>query len=105
MSIDLTTVILLSLGMFLLGAVIEGGMRHKKIREKRLEGPHSDRIEFALHHIRHKQTKKITKELWQELTGVTRDTATHDLEHLVELGMLKKKGRGRGVHYVFIKHQ
>ncbi|MDX1608315.1 MAG: hypothetical protein R3251_03845 [Candidatus Spechtbacterales bacterium] len=105
MNIDLTTVILLSLGFFLLGAVIEGGIRHKKIKDKRLEKPHSDRIEFALHHIKHKGIKKIKKELWQEITGTSRDTATHDLEHLVELGLLKKKGRGRGIHYVFTKHE
>jgi len=47
-----------------------------------------------------KKTGKITNSGYQELTGVTRKTASRDLDGLVEKGILEMIGSRRGAYYV-----
>lgn len=51
----------------------------------------------ALEYIQEKG--KITNREYRELTSISRNTATNDLQALVEKGILKQVGRGRGVYY------
>ena len=46
---------------------------------------------------------RITNSEVQKLTGATRKTASRDLDELVELNLLERKGKGRGTHYVEAK--
>ena len=46
---------------------------------------------------------RITNSEVQELTGATRKTASRDLDELVDLKLLERKGKGRGTHYVEAK--
>jgi len=94
-----------ALVVFTLGVLLELWMRQISVREKTHEKPYSKRIDSALHHLKHQGVKKITNDFWQEITGVSHATATRDLSELEDMGILKKKGRGRGVHYVFTKHE
>jgi len=43
---------------------------------------------------------KITNADYAEMFGVSRNTATNDLSDLVEKGLVKRVGRGRGSYYV-----
>ena len=48
-----------------------------------------------------KEHGRITNREFQEISGISKPTATRDLESLVSSGILKKEGTtGRGVHYV-----
>lgn len=89
-----------SFAVFVLAVLFELHLRAKKQRKARHEKPHSKRIDQALEHIKEKGIEKITNDIWEEATGVSHATAARDLNHLVELGILEKKGRGRGVHYI-----
>lgn len=46
---------------------------------------------------------RITNSEVQALTGSARKTASRDLDELVDLGLLERKGKGRGTHYVEAK--
>ena len=46
---------------------------------------------------------QITNSEVQTLTGSARKTASRDLDDLVEQGLLERKGKGRGTHYVEAK--
>ncbi|MEX0877597.1 MAG: hypothetical protein WDZ40_01880 [Candidatus Spechtbacterales bacterium] len=94
-----------ALVVFTLGVLLELWMRQITAREKTHEKPHSKRVDSALRHLKHAGTKRVTNDLWQEITGVSHATATRDLGELEDMGVLKKKGRGRGVHYIFVKHE
>jgi DNA-binding NtrC family response regulator len=41
----------------------------------------------------------IRRAEYEKMTGVSTRTAARDLERLVSLGLIQKKGRGRGTHY------
>lgn len=43
---------------------------------------------------------RITNSDVQSLTGSGRKMASRDLDELVENGLLERKGKGRGTHYV-----
>jgi len=45
----------------------------------------------------------ITNRGYQDLHGVSRETAKRDLRELVEKGLLSPVGRGRGLHYVLTR--
>jgi ATP-dependent DNA helicase RecG len=47
-----------------------------------------------------KQSKKITNRDFRELAELSDEAALQDLTELVNKGILKRQGRGRGVHYV-----
>ena len=47
-----------------------------------------------------KQAGRISNARYQELAGVTRKTAARDLDALVEVGVLERRGEKRGTHYV-----
>jgi len=47
-----------------------------------------------------KKAGRITNAEYQKLAGVTRKTATRDLDDLVEKGVLTRMGEKRGIHYV-----
>ncbi len=47
------------------------------------------------------QYKKITNKKYQQINKIPRVTAKKDLSELVEKGILKLSGRGRGAFYVF----
>ncbi|MBU4190094.1 MAG: putative DNA binding domain-containing protein [Candidatus Thermoplasmatota archaeon] len=49
-----------------------------------------------------KEKGKITNKDYQKLNKVHRNTATKDLEPLVKLRMLKRKGHGRGSYYEIV---
>ena len=91
--------------LFTASILLELYLKRKVQKKRALENPHPDRIEFALHHIRHKDIKKVTNDLWGEITGVSHNTATMDLDALVDMGVLKRNGHGKGAHYTFIKHE
>jgi Fic family protein len=42
----------------------------------------------------------LTSGKYAKLAKVSQDTATRDLQHLVDLGALEKRGDGRSTHYV-----
>ncbi|MDX1535415.1 MAG: hypothetical protein R3346_01505 [Candidatus Spechtbacterales bacterium] len=88
---------------FVIALLFEMHIRAKNIRKENSEKPHSKRIDQGLAMIRDEDIEKLTNDKWQELTGASHATATRDLNHLVDMGLLKKKGRGRGVYYVFEK--
>lgn len=90
--------------VFVLAVIFELYTRTQIPKKERLEKPHSKRIHKALEYFKKHETKKITNDLWQKITKVSHVTAVRDLSKLVEIGILKKQGRGRGVHYIFIKH-
>lgn len=63
---------------------------------------HSERIDKGLAYFRKNKTKKITNDLYQEITGTSDATATRDLKKLKELGVLKQHGKNRGIYYTLI---
>lgn len=46
---------------------------------------------------------RITNGEVQSLTGSGRKMAARDLDELVETGLLERKGKGRGTHYLAVK--
>jgi predicted HTH transcriptional regulator len=46
---------------------------------------------------------RITSGIYQENTGVSRQTATRDLEGMVKKGILEQRGERRGAFYVRVK--
>lgn len=46
------------------------------------------------------QGESLTSRRCEKDFGVTRDTANRDFRVLVDLGLAKRKGRGRATHYV-----
>jgi len=66
------------------------------------KGLNERQVRAVLHVKEHGQ---ITSSTYQELTGVSRRTATNDLGELSDRGLLRKiGGRGRGTHYVLAEH-
>jgi predicted HTH transcriptional regulator len=61
----------------------------------------SDRQRKGIAHVR--KSGRIVNSEYQELVGVTRKTATRDLDDLVEKGLLRLVGERRGAHYVLGK--
>jgi len=64
---------------------------------------HSHLIRVNLHKKIHSYAVRngLVSTAWiLDTFGVVRDTARRDLEHLVNLGLLIRKGKGRGTHYV-----
>jgi len=106
MNTDINTIaIVISLLIFVFAVLFGLFNKNKDGRVKRKYRPHPTRIDFALHHLRHKNIKKITNNLWEEITGVSDATASRDLGLLVEMGLLKKKGRSKSTYYIFTKHE
>ena len=62
---------------------------------------HEDVKLFIETEVAKNKSEKITNNGWQKITKVSDATATRDIQHLVEFEILEKKGKGRGVHYVF----
>jgi len=51
-----------------------------------------------------KKTGRISNSEYQKISGVSRATATRDLDELFSKGILKKVGTtGKGTHYVLLK--
>lgn len=46
---------------------------------------------------------RITSARYQELTGASRQTASRDLDEMSKLGVLTRRGEGRGSHYLLSK--
>lgn len=89
--------------LFVAAILFELYLREKDVRKKSLSRPHSKRIDKGLKYFRTHPDEKITNDAWQRITKVSDSTATRDINYLIELGILKKKGRGRGVRYEFTK--
>ncbi len=96
-------VLWIAVAAFIFGTLFELWLRVKNIKKKELEKHHSKRIHLALDHFRKHNIKKITNDLWQEITDVSHSTAYRDLNKLEEMGVLEKHGRGRGVYYTPVK--
>lgn len=90
--------------VFVLAVLFELYTRAQKPKKEKLDKPHSKRIHKALDYFKKHETKKVTNDMWQKITKVSDSTASRDIKKLIELGILEKRGRGRGVHYVFIKN-
>ncbi len=60
----------------------------------------SDRQEAILTYI--KENDQITNKVYRELTGISQKQATRDLNELVNWGLLKVEGKGRGTRYIDI---
>ena len=89
----------MALGAFVLAALFDLYLRTKKAGK---DGGHrmSSRMEKALAYFKEKKTRKrITNDIYQELTGVSHATAARDLDKLVELGLLERQGRTSTTHY------
>lgn len=86
---------------FLFAVLLELWRRAHMIQKQTKENPLSDRMEKAIHYFRaDKGRKKITNDIYQELTGISDATATRDLDKLEELGFLEQRGKNRGVYYL-----
>lgn len=94
-----------ALAAFVTAVLFHLWLQTKAHIQKEHERAHPERIDKALYYFRTKKTKRITNDLWQEVTGVSDSTATRDLHKLVELGVLREAGAGRAVHYIFNKHR
>jgi len=106
MNTDINTIaIVMSLLIFVFAVLLELFNRNKGAVAKRKYKPHPTRIDFALHHLKHKNIKKITNNVWEDITGVSDATASRDLGLLVDMGLFKKKGRGKSTYYIFTKHE
>ena len=46
---------------------------------------------------------RLTSRKYQELTGISRQTASRDLEELVKKGILERRGERRGTFYIKAK--
>lgn len=58
------------------------------------------RKEKALEYLM--KNKKITNDIYQEITGISDSTATEDLDKLEKEGIIKQVGEtGKGVYYEF----
>lgn len=89
---------------FVIAVLVELRSRTQEQKKEKLTKPHSERIDTGVTYFRKNKNEKITNDAWQKAVKVSDATATRDLEHLTELGVIEKKGRGRGVHYVFVKN-
>ncbi|RLA51722.1 MAG: hypothetical protein DRR42_09595 [Gammaproteobacteria bacterium] len=58
----------------------------------------SDRQRLAVNRV--KELGKIVNAEYQQISGVTRKTASRDLDNLVSKGVLERRGEKRGSHYV-----
>jgi len=56
-------------------------------------------IEYAKEH------GSIDNSTYQELTDISRQTATRDLSDLTDKGIFKQKGQGAGTHYILIEQR
>lgn len=71
-----------------------------------IQGPISPAVEAELNErqkniLRHVLTEgKVTSGWCGKTFGITRETAVQDLNALVDKNILKKQGKGRGVHYI-----
>jgi ATP-dependent DNA helicase RecG len=61
------------------------------------EGLNERQVEAVLYVGEH---RRITNQEYQNLCRVSRETAKRDLRELVDRGLLRSAGRGRGLHYV-----
>jgi len=61
-----------------------------------------ERLRQSVAHL--KIHRRITSLGYQQWMGVSRRTATRDLQTLVGKGVLRMKGKGRGVFYVISEH-
>ena len=68
-------------------------MNEELLREKGL----NDRQIKALKYL--EEHEKITNREYREINDASRQTAKRDLSNLVERGLLKQKGKGKGTYY------
>lgn len=87
---------------FLVAVLVSLWVRTREIKKTQADAPLSDRMEKAIHYFReNKSRKRMTNDIYQELTKVSHSTATRDLQKLEELGFLEQKGQSRGTYYIF----
>lgn len=82
--------------LFVLAVLFELWNRTQTQQAHNHKRAHPDRMDKALAYFRHHKTEKITNDLYQNITHVSHATAARDLGALIEFGILKKQGRGRG---------
>lgn len=71
---------------------------YPNLQTSKIESNLNERQQQALLHI---QTDgKITNRGYQDLTEVSQKQAVRDLNEMVELGLIERKGKGRSTHYV-----
>jgi len=58
----------------------------------------NERQKKALEYLQNKGT--ITRRKYLDITNVSTRTANNELKNLVEKGLIKRKGKGRAVHYI-----
>lgn len=97
---ELNAIYLTAAIAFLVAVLFDLWSRTHRIKKHHRENPISDRMEKALHYFKdQKNNKKITNDIYQELTGVSDSTAARDLDKLVELDLLERKGKTSGIYY------
>ncbi|MFO8108949.1 MAG: hypothetical protein R6U17_00260 [Thermoplasmata archaeon] len=69
--------------------IIEESLREKGLNERQIE---------AVKYV--KKEGNIKNKIYRDFFDVSKRTATSDLTELVEMGILKKEGKGRGTEYV-----
>lgn len=60
----------------------------------------NDRQQQALLHTQ--SNGQITNREYQELTEVSQKQAVRDLNDMIELGLIERRGKGRSTHYVYV---
>lgn len=77
-------------------------LRKSRVSEEWVEALDlNERQREAVDYVR--EEGKITNREYRDLTEVSRKTAKKDLADLVEKEVLRKKGKGRGTHYILGK--
>lgn len=88
-----------ALGAFVGAVLVDLYIRTRRAKHEDYS-PLSHRMEKALAYFQERKTRKrITNDIYQELTGVSHSTASRDLDKLVDLGYLERLGKTKSITY------
>ncbi|MEX2007974.1 MAG: hypothetical protein WD850_00505 [Candidatus Spechtbacterales bacterium] len=99
LTVSIPAAMWVGLAAFMVAALVELSMRGRAIRAQQHAKALPSRIDKGLARLRAERPERITNDWWEHELRVSDSTAARDLNKLVELGILQKIGRGRGVHY------
>ena len=90
-------------GVFLGACFVELAIRVRILKKQKEHRAHPARMDEVLRSIAaQKPTKVITRAAYQKLARVSARTATHDLQKLEELGLIKRTAKGRTTYRLLI---
>ncbi len=76
-------------------------LAEKAARSRYIQGLNERQLK-AMEYLQTRQ--RLTRKGYCELTGISSRTAHRDLTDLVERGILRSVGKGRGAHYILIEN-